>query len=75
MTDMPFTREQLISALQHEYELLIHDDPYDPEDPFDMTTEQYVEYLNTLSVEQLIYETNAVDGVLHGLAEYMSNHS
>ncbi len=70
--NMQYTRQQLIDALSHEYDYLCHDDPYDPEDPFDMTQSEYVEYLNSLSVEQLIDETDCNE--YYTLDEYMFNH-
>ena len=70
MTQTQYTREQLIAALQHEYEYLIHDD-FDPD--VDMTAEEHLEYLQTLSLEQLIDDTDTGDG--YTLDEYMFNHS
>ena len=66
---MTYTRAQLISALQHEYEYLIHDD-FDPDD--DMSATEYLDYLNTLSDSELIDETDTGDG--YTLDEYMFNH-
>jgi len=68
-----YTRQQLIDALSHEYDYLCQEDPYDPEDPYDMTVSEYVEYLNDLSIEQLIESTDTDDG--YTLDEYMLNHS
>ena len=73
MTQTQYTRQQLIDALTHEYDYLCHDDPYDPEDPYDMTVPEYVEYLSSLSIEQLIDETDTGDG--YTLDEYMFNHN
>ena len=70
MTQTQYTREQLIAALQHEYEYLIHDD-FDPD--VDMTADDHLEYLQTLSLEQLIDDTDTGDG--YTLDEYMFNHS
>ena len=70
MTQTQYTRDQLIAALQHEYEYLIHDD-FDPD--VDMTADEHLEYLQTLSLEQLIDETSTGDG--YTLDEYMFNHS
>jgi hypothetical protein len=67
---MTYTRDQLISALQHEYEYLIHDD-FDPDT--DMSASEYLDYLNTLSDSELIEETDT--GVGYSLEEYMFNHS
>ena len=65
-----YTRQQLIDALQHEYEYLIHDD-FDPD--VDMSSEEHLEYLKSLSVEQLIDETDCDE--YYTLDEYMCNHS
>lgn len=70
---MQYTRQQLISALHNEYQNLCHDDPYNPEDPYDMTPDEYHNYLNTLSVQQLIDWTDTGEG--YTLDEYMFNHS
>ena len=52
------TREQLIDALVKEYEYLCHDD-FDPDE--DLTPEEYLEMINTLSYEELVSETSADD--------------
>ena len=67
--NMQYTRQQLIDALQHEYEYLCHDD-YDPD--VDVSPADYLEYLNSLSVEQLIDETDCDEH--YTLEEYMYNH-
>ena len=67
---MTYTRDQLISALQHEYDVLIHDD-FDPDT--DMSLSEHLEYLNCLSVSELIAETCTDD--IYTLDEYMLNHS
>ena len=67
---MTYTRDQLISALQHEYEFLIHDD-FDPDT--DMSASDHLTYLNTLSDSELVDETDTGDG--YTLDEYMFNHS
>ena len=67
---MTYTRDQLISALQHEYEYLIHDD-FDPDT--DMSASEHLDYLNTLSDSELVDETDTGDG--YTLDEYMFNHS
>ena len=64
-TTTAFNRSHLISALAHEYDFLCHDS-YDPED---MTAEQYLEYLNTLSDAELIDETCTDDD----LDDYISH--
>ena len=66
---MTYTRDQLITALQHEYEYLIHDD-FDPDT--DMSASDHLAYLNTLSDSELIDETDTGDG--YSLDEYMFNH-
>ena len=63
---MTYTRDQLINALNYEYILLTHDDIDDD----DMSPAEYSDYLNSLSVEQLIDETCCDD-----LDEYMSTYS
>ena len=55
ITLMTYTREQLINALQHEYEFLIHDD-YDPDT--DMSASEHLSYISSLNVEQLIDATD-----------------
>lgn len=65
---MQYTRQQLIDALQHEYILLTHDDIDDD----DMSPAEYSDYLNSLSVEQLIDETDCDEH--YTLDEYMYNH-
>lgn len=68
---MQYTRQQLIDALQHEYDYLIHED-FDPD--VDMSSDEHLEYLNSLSVEQLIDETDT-DDKFYTLDDYMYNHS
>jgi len=68
--NMTYTRDQLITALQHEYEFLIHDD-YDPDT--DMSADDHLAYLQTLSDADLINETDT--GIGYTLDEYMFNHS
>ena len=69
--NMQYTRQQLIDALQHEYDYLIHND-FDPD--VDMSSDEHLEYLNSLSVEQLIDETDT-DDKFYTLDDYMYNHS
>lgn len=66
---MTYTREQLINALQHEYEFLIHDD-FDP--VTDMSASEYRDYLNSLNVEQLIDATDC--DAEFTLDEFMTSH-
>ena len=68
--DLPkskYSREQLITARQNEYEFLIHED-FEPE--VDLTASEDLEYLNSLYIEQLIRLTDC-DDVLP-LDDYMS---
>ena len=51
-------RQHLITALQHEYDFLCHDD-FDPD--VDMSQDEHLEYLNSLSIDQLIEETTTDD--------------
>ena len=67
---MTYTRDQLISALQHEYDVLTHDD-YDPDT--DMSLDEYAAHLNTLSISELVAETSTDN--IYTLDEYMFNHS
>ena len=55
---MTYTRDQLITALHHEYEFLCHDD-FDPD--VDMSESDHLEYLNSLTIDQLIDETTTDD--------------
>ena len=54
---MTYTREQLISALVNEYTYLCHDS-YDPDD---MTVDEFINYLHTLSDSELIDESGTDD--------------
>ena len=70
--DLPkirYSREQLIAALQHEYEFLIHDD-FEP--GVDLTASEHLDWLNTLSDSELVAETST--GVGYTLDEFMHNH-
>ena len=66
---MTYTREQLINALQHEYEHLIHDD-FDP--TTDMSASEHLEYISSLNVEQLIDATDC--DAEFTLDMFMSSH-
>ena len=66
---MTYSKDQLVDALQNEYEYLCHDD-FDPET--DMSMEQHLEWLKTLTLEELIAET-ATDEVFK-LNEFMDRH-
>ena len=48
-----YTKEQLATAFQNEYEYLIHDD-FDPDE--DMSTDEHLEWTNTLSSGELRVE-------------------
>ena len=64
------TREQLIDALYREYEYLCHDD-YDPDE--DLTPEEYLEMINTLSYEELVSETSTDEE--YTLEQFLSTYS
>lgn len=51
---MNYSREQLINALVAEWEYLCHDD-FDP--GVDLTPEEYLEFIEPLSYEELVLET------------------
>ena len=51
---MTYSKDQIVDALQNEYEYLCHDD-FDPET--DMSMEHHLEWLKTLSIHELIAET------------------
>ena len=52
---MNYTTEQLIWALYNEYVHLCHDD-FDPD--VDLTPQEYLEMIETLSYDELISETS-----------------
>ena len=64
------TREQLIDALYREYEYLCHDD-FDPDE--DLTPEEYLEMINTLSYEELVSETSTDE--TYTLEQFLSTYS
>ena len=66
---MTYTRDQLIKALQHEYDYLIHDS-YDPD--VDLTPEDHLDWLKSMSYDELVEETST-DGIFT-LDEFMHNH-
>jgi hypothetical protein len=68
---MNYTKQQLVDALQHEYEYMIHDD-YDPD--VDMTLEEHLEWLHTLTIQELVEETST-DEDYYTLDQFMYNHS
>ena len=63
---MNYTKEQLVDALQREYDYLCHDD-FDPEE--DMSIEEHLEWLKSLSYDDLIEETCTDE--IYTLKEYM----
>jgi len=70
--DLPkskYSREQLITALQNEYEFLIHED-FEPE--VDLTASEHLEHLNSLDIEQLIRLTDCDD--VFPRDDYMSRY-
>ena len=66
--NMTYTRDQLITALVAEHQQLTHDD-YDTNT---MNDAQYRSFLQSLSVEQLIDETECDETLT--LDEYMSTY-
>ena len=69
-TTTTYSHQQLVDALQHEYEFLCHDD-FDPD--VDMSPAEHLDYLNSMSYDELVAETCTDDN--YTLQEYMSNHS
>lgn len=67
METCKYSREQLIAACHKEYEYLCHDD-FDPDE--DMTMDEHLQYLNKLSVEELINETDTDEE--YTLNDYMA---
>ena len=63
------SREELIDALQREYEWLCHDD-FDPEE--DLTIEEHLEMLQELSYDELVEETSTDD--IFTLDEFMRTY-
>jgi hypothetical protein len=55
---MNYTKQQLIDALQREYEWLCHDD-FDPDE--DLTMEEHLDMLQQLSYDELVEETSTDD--------------
>ena len=66
---MTYSRDQLINALQHEWEYLIHDD-FDP--TIDMSASEHLEYISSLNFEQLIDATDC--DAEFTLDMFMANH-
>ena len=67
---MTYTRNQLITALAAEYAYLCHDD-FDPD--VDMTPDEHLAYLRTLSLDDLIADTATDDEFT--LDDFMSRYS
>ena len=66
---MNYTREQLIDALQREYEWLCHDD-FDPDE--DLTMEKHLKMLQELPYDELVEETSTDD--IFTLDEFMRTY-
>ena len=66
---MTYTRDQLITAIQSEYEFLIHDD-YDADT--DMSPDEHLSYLQSLSLDDLIADTATDDEFT--LDDFMSRY-
>ena len=66
---MTYTKQQLIDALQKEYEWLCHDD-FNPEE--DLSLEEHLEMLQELSYDELVEETSTDD--IFTLEEFMRTY-
>ena len=66
---MTYTRDQLITALAAEYDYLCHDD-FDPD--VDMSPAEYLSYLQSLSLDDLIAETSTDD--IYTVDEFIHNY-
>jgi len=64
-----YTKQQLVDALQKEYEWLCHDD-FDPEE--DLSLEEHLEMLQELSYDELVEETSTDD--IFTLEEFMRTY-
>ena len=64
-----YSHQQLVDALQAEYEFLIHDD-FDED--IDMTPPEHLDYLNSMSHDELIAETATDDTFT--LSDFMSTY-
>ena len=69
LTKIKYSKEQLITALQNEYEFLIYDD-FEPE--VDLTSSEHLKYLNSLDIGQLILITEYDD--VFPLVDYVSRY-
>ena len=72
MTTLPtdYSHQQLVEALQNEWEYLIHDDFIEGED---MTAEEHLKYLQSMTHSQLVDEIDFID--IEGFNTFMSLHS
>ena len=72
MTTLPtdYSHQQLVDALQNEWEYLIHDDFIEGED---MTPEENLKYLQSLTHSQLVDEIDFID--IEGFNTFMSINS
>ena len=66
---MNYTKQQLIDALQREYEWLCHDD-FDPDE--DLTMEEHLKMLQELPYDELVEETSTDD--IFTLEEFMRTY-
>lgn len=66
---MEYTKAQLVDALHNEYEHLCHDD-FDPET--DISLEEHLEWLQTLTLEELVAETTTDE--VFTLHEFMERY-
>ena len=67
---MTYTKQQLIDALVREYDYLCHDD-FDPDE--DLTQEEYLEMIETLSYDELVAETGTDESFT--LQQFMETYS
>jgi hypothetical protein len=65
-----YTKQQLIDALVREYDYLCHDD-FDPDE--DLTQEEYLEMIETLSYDELVAETGTDESFT--LQQFMETYS
>jgi hypothetical protein len=65
---MNYTKKQLINALMAEYEDLCHDEPEDD----DMTLEEFQEYLEEMTIDELIDETDTDED--YTLDQFLKNY-
>lgn len=65
-----YSHQQLVDALQHEWEFLIHDDFIEGED---MTAEESLKYFQSLTHSQLLDEIGSDESFT--LQQFMAFHS